>query len=285
MAEFIYEFQYAIIIGLIVGLICPFIGTFIVARRLSVIGEVLSNFSLSGIAIGSLFGSFIPFLQISSPQIYGAVFAVIGALLVETLRKNFKAFSEISIPVLLSFGIGLSVVIFSAMNGLNVNFQGYLFGNLLAVNKMDLLTTIIIGCFVFAIVILFYKELFAVTFDEEYAKVIGIPKNIIQFLFIVLIALTISTTVRAVGAMLVSGLMVLPVASSLLISNGFKTSILFSIIFSEAAIIIGLILSYQFNIASGGAIILVSFAGLLLLLLGKKVFSNFTKSGSAPNLY
>jgi zinc transport system permease protein len=93
MVEFIYEFPYAIMIGLIVGLICPCIGTFIVARRLSVIGEVLSNMSLSGIAIGSLLGSFIPFLQISSPQIYGAIFAVIGALLVEWLRKNFKAFS------------------------------------------------------------------------------------------------------------------------------------------------------------------------------------------------
>ncbi|HEY4550849.1 MAG TPA: metal ABC transporter permease, partial [Bacillus sp. (in: firmicutes)] len=193
MVEFIYEFQYAIMIGLIVGLICPCIGTFIVARRLSVIGEVLSNMSLSGIAIGSLLGSIIPFFQIASPQIYGAIFAVIGALLVEWLRKNFKAFSEISIPILLSFGIGLSVVIFSAMNGLNVNFQGYLFGNLLAVNKMDLITTIVIGGFVFAIILLFYKELLAVTFDEEYAQVIGIPKNVFQFLFIVMIALTIST--------------------------------------------------------------------------------------------
>jgi zinc transport system permease protein len=278
MVEFIYEFQYAIIIGLIVGLICPCIGTFIVARRLSVIGEVLSNMSLSGIAIGSLLGSFIPFFQIASPQIYGAIFSVIGALLVEWLRKNFKAFSEISIPILLSFGIGLSVVIFSAMNGLNINFQGYLFGNLLAVNKMDLITTIVIGCFVLAIILLFYKELLAVTFYEEYEKVIGIPKNVIQFLFIIIIALTISTTVRAVGAMLVSGLMVLPVATSLLISKGFKTSILFSIIFSETAIIIGIILSYQYNLASGGSIILVSVVGLLLMLLGNKVFSNFKKS-------
>ena len=272
MVEFFYEFHYAIIIGLIVGIICPCIGTFIVARRLSVIGEVLSNMSLSGIAIGSLLGSLIPFFQVAAPEIYGAIFAIIGAFLVEWLRKNFKAFSEISIPILLSFGIGLSVVLFSAMNGLNVNFQGYLFGNLLAVNQTDLITTIIIGSLVLAVILLFYKELLAVTFDEEYAKVIGIPRNVIQFLFIIIIALTISTTVRAVGAMLVSGLMVLPVATSLLISKGFKTTIMFSIIFSEAAIIVGLILSYQYNLASGGAIILVSAAGLLLMLLGEKYF-------------
>ena len=129
-----------------------------------------------------------------------------------------------------------------------------------------------------AIIVLFYKELLAVTFDEEYAKVIGIPRNVIQFLLIIIIALTISTTVRAVGAMLVSGLMVLPVATSLLISKGFKTTIWFSIIFSETAIIIGLILSYQFNLASGGSIILVSTAGLFLMLLGKKVFSIFIKT-------
>ena len=158
------------------------------------------------------------------------------------------------------------------MNGLNVNFQGYLFGNLLVVNQTDLITTIIIESLVLTIIILFYKELLAVTFDDEYAKAIEIPSKVIHLSFIIIIALTISTTVRAVGAMLVSGLMVLPVATSLLISKGFKTSILFSIIFSEAAIIIGLILSYQFNLASGGSIIMVSTVELFLMLLGKKVF-------------
>ena len=158
------------------------------------------------------------------------------------------------------------------MNGLNVNFQGYLFGNLLVVNQTDLITTIIIESLVLTIIILFYKELLAVTFDDEYAKAIEIPSKVIHLSFIIIIALTISTTVRAVGAMLVSGLMVLPVATSLLISKGFKTLILLSIIFSEAAIIIGLILSYQFNLASGGSIIMVSTVELFLMLLGKKVF-------------
>ena len=158
MVEFFYDFPYAIIIGLIVGIICPCIGTFIVARRLSVIGEVLSNMSLSGIAIGSLLGSLIPFFQVAPPELYGAIFAIIGAFLVEWLRNHFKSFSEISIPILLSFGIGLSVVLFSVMNGLNVNFQGYLFGNLLAVNQTDLITTIVIGGFVWLLLFFFIKN-------------------------------------------------------------------------------------------------------------------------------
>ncbi|MCU9612895.1 metal ABC transporter permease [Caldibacillus lycopersici] len=270
MLEFIYEFRYAFAISLIVGIICPFVGTFIVVRRLSVIGEVLSNMSLSGVALGSLLGSIIPFSFVPTLQIYGTFFAIIGALLVEWLRKRFPSFSEISIPILLAFGMGLSVVLFSAMNGFNVNIQAYLFGNLLAVNKTDLITTLVIGCVVLIIFLLLYKEFFAVTFDAEYSRLIGIPRRLIQFLLIIIIALTISVTVRSIGSMLVSGLMVLPVATSLLISRGFKSLLLFSMLFSVTAIFIGLFFSYLFNLATGGTIILISALLFLSVLLIKK---------------
>lgn len=269
MLEFIFEFEFiqrALLMGMIVGLITPLIGMFIVARRLSVIGEVLSNISLTGIAVGSIIGSAIPYMQSVNPYFYGVLFAIIGAFLVEGLRRVYRHFTELAIPLLLSFGLGLSVVLFSAMDGFSVDFTGYLFGNLLAVSKSDLIITISIGSFVLLTLFLLYKELLAITFDEEQSRIIGIRTNMIQIIFIILIALTISTTVRAVGVMLVSGLMVLPVAAGMLLSNGFKNAILYSIGLSQVAIIVGLILSYYFSLASGGAIIMVAFAIFLLVL-------------------
>ncbi len=273
MLELLFDYQFArhaLFTGLIVGLICPLIGLFIVARRLSVIGEVLSHMSLSGIALGSFLGST---FAIFSPKIFGLIFAVIGAFLVEWLRRIYSNFSEIAIPILLSFGIGLGVVLFSAMKGFNADFTNYLFGDLLAVSGMDLLMTIIVAIVVLAVILVFYKELLAVTFDEEYARVGGIKSTRIQIIFIVLIALTISITVQAVGVMLVSGLMVLPVSSGMMLANGFKQALLYSIIISELSIVIGLVMSYYFDLASGGAIIMAALAILLAVL----AYRYFTK--------
>ena len=276
MLETIFEFQFlhrGLLVGLIVGFICPLIGVFIVARRLSVIGEALSHMSLSGIAIGSMLGSFVPFLQSGGPAFYSMIFAVIGAFIVEWLRKVYSNFSEIAIPILLSFGMGLGVVIFSSMDGLNVDFAGYLFGNLLAVSKFDLLLTIIIGIIVLASMGLFYKKILVVTFDPDFSKVLGIRKNAIDFLFIIILALTISVTVRAVGVMLVSGLLILPPAAGMLIGSSFKKTLFIAIIIGELSIILGLFISYYFSLASGGTIIMIGLFFLLSILLVKKIFS------------
>jgi zinc transport system permease protein len=275
MVEAIFEYQFlqrALLVGLIVGFICPLIGVFIVARRLSVIGEALSHMSLSGIAIGSMLGSFVPFFQSVGPTFYSMTFAVIGAFIVEWLRKVYSHFSEIAIPILLSFGVGLSVVLFSAMDGLNVDFAGYLFGNLLAVSKLELLLTIVIGFIVLMTIGLFYKEILVVTFDPEFSGILGIRKNAIDFLFIVILALTISVTVRAVGVMLVSGLLILPPAAAMLISSSFKRTLFISIVIGEISIILGLFTSYYFSLATGGTIIMFGLILLLLILFVKRFF-------------
>jgi len=273
MVSLILEYgfaQRALVTGLIVGLISPVIGLFIVARRLSVISEVLSQMSLSGIAFGSMLGSFVPFLQPVSPPLYGAVFAVIGAFFVEWLSKVYRDFSEVVIPILLSFGIGLSVLLFSMMDGFTVDFAGYLFGNLLAVSKWDVVLTAVVGAGVFITVALFYHPLLAMMFDREFSGVIGIRTQFVQVVFMIVMALTISVAVRAVGVLLVTGLMILPVASAMLLANGFKKTMAYSVMISEMSIVIGFVAAYYFQLASGGTIIVTAVFIFLAILVGKR---------------
>ncbi|MBO8171226.1 MAG: metal ABC transporter permease [Bacillaceae bacterium] len=274
MLESILEFSFiqrALLTGLIVGLISPLVGVFVVARRLSVVSEVVSHMSLFGIAVGSLVGVSVSYLAPVSIPVFGMIFAVIGALLVEGLRRVYRHFSELAIPLLLSVSIGMSVVLFSWMDGFNVNLFSYLFGNLLAVSRTDFNLTLLTGVVVLVTIFIFYKEMLMVTFDEAFARISGIPARFMQFLFVLLMAITISVMVRAVGVMLVTGLMIIPVAAAVQMEKGFKQTMGYAVLFSELSIILGLVLSYYFDLASGGTIILVSTVLFVTVFLARKM--------------
>jgi zinc transport system permease protein len=252
--------------GLLVGLIAPLLGTFIVVRRLSLIADGLSHVTLAGIAFGLFMQKKFAILAFS-PFYTGIGFSIIGAIIIEYLRGIYKSFQEIAIPIILSVGVGLSVVFISLANGLNTDLYSYLFGSVAAVSRSNLYLIIVISIFIVAAIIFFYKELFALSFDEEYAKVSGIHAKVIHFLFIILTALAISASIRIVGVLLVSALMTLPVAASIRIAKSFKQAIFLSIIFGEIAVISGLISGYYFEIPPGGTIVLTS-----TLILGITLF-------------
>ncbi|GGI40048.1 metal ABC transporter permease [Mammaliicoccus stepanovicii] len=253
--------RYSFISGVLVGLIAPLIGAFIVVRRLSLIADALSHVTLGGISMGLFLTSLSPIFTAINPIWFGIIFSIIGALLIEQLRTEYKHYQEIAIPIIMSAGIGLSVIFISLANGFNQDLFGYLFGSISAVNISDLMTIIVITIVVLLFVGLLYKSLFVLSFDEEYAKVIGMPKWI-QLLFIVIVALVISASMRVVGILLVSSLMTLPVATSMRLSRGFKQLIALSIIFGEVSVILGLVLSFYLNISPGGIIV-----GLLIIEL------------------
>ncbi len=274
MISFLLEYEFAqraIMVGILIGIISPLIGMFVVARRLSVIGEVVAHTGLVGIVIGAVLGNLIPFLKGIDESIYGMVFGVLGALAVEGLRRAFSYFSELAIPLMLSVSLGAAVVLFSATEGFNADVFTYLFGNLFSVRASELDVIIIFSLIVIFAVIVLYKDLFSITFDEEYSRLNRVRSGWIQFLFIILLALTISITIRAVGVLLVSGLMVLPVATALLLSRGFRATILFSVMFSVLAVILGFVSSYYLEIASGGAIIVSSLLLLVSVLMVRRV--------------
>lgn len=268
--------RYSLISGLLISFIAPLIGAFIVVRRLSLIADALSHVTLGGISFGMFLLTIIPVFSVINPMWFGILFAVIGALLIEKLRTSFSNYQEIAIPIIMSAGIALSAIFISLADGFNQEIVGLLFGSISAVNISDLTTIIIITIIVLIFIVLFYKELFILSFDEEYSKVIGIPKWI-QFLFIVIVAMVISASMRVVGILLVSALITLPIAISMRITKGFKQLIALSVILGELSVILGLIIAFYMNISPGGVIVVLLVLMLILTMIIQKLKIKFKK--------
>ncbi|OIJ22160.1 metal ABC transporter permease [Anaerobacillus alkalidiazotrophicus] len=266
-----YEFlRNAFFSGIMVGFLAPILGVFLVVRRLSLIADALSHITLSGIAASLLLGKYMVFFGALNPLYLGIVFSVGGALLIEKLRNVYKTYQELSIPIILSGGIGLGVVFISLADGFNTDLFNYLFGSVIAVTRSDLWTITSITIIVTILLIFFYKELFFLSFDEEQAIVSGINKRLVHLVFIIMVALVIASSMRIVGILLVSSLMSLPVAASMRIAKGFKQMFIFSIIFGELAVIIGLISAYHLDLAPGGTIVVTAVLILLITIIFKR---------------
>lgn len=275
--------RYSLISGILIGFIAPLIGAFIVVRRLSLIADALSHVTLGGISFGMFLLTILPTLSFVNPMWFGILFAVIGALLIEKLRTSFSNYQEIAIPIIMSAGIALSAIFTSLADGFNQEIVGLLFGSISAVNLSDLNTIIIIAIIVVFFIILFYKELFILSFDEEYSKVIGIPKWI-QFLFIIIVAMVISASMRVVGILLVSALITLPIAISMRITKGFKQLIALSVALGELSVIMGLVLAFYMNISPGGVIVVLLVIMLIITMAYQKLKVKF-KKGAISNEY
>ncbi|MCW9139490.1 metal ABC transporter permease [Staphylococcus sp. SUC_1.2] len=263
--------RYSLLSGILIGFIAPLIGAFIVVRRLSLIADALSHVTLGGISFGMFIITLSSALAFINPMWFGIIFAIVGALLIEKLRTSYSNYQEIAIPIIMSAGIALSAIFISLADGFNQEIVGLLFGSISAVNLSDLITITIISIVVLLFILLLYKELFILSFDEEYSKVINIPKWI-QFLFITIVAMVISASMRVVGILLVSALITLPVAIAMRLTKGFKQLIILSIIIGECSVILGLTLAFYINISPGGVIVV-----LLVLILGITMLLQKTK--------
>lgn len=259
---FQYEFmQRAFAAGILIAVISPLIGTFVVLRRLSMIGDTLSHASLAGIAAGIL-GGFYP--------VWGAlIFSVAAAIGVEMLRKRFSQYAELSISIILSASIGLAVVLISLADSFNADLMGYLFGSIIAVTTRDVFTILGLSLIILLSIWLFHKEFFYIAFDEEGAELSGIPVAALNIYFTALTAMTIVVSMRVVGILMVSSMLVVPVASSLLVSRSFRSTIVLAVAFALVSVIVGLLTSFYLDLAPGGTIVLTSVA-LLLAAIGAK---------------
>lgn len=266
-----YEFlQNAFLTGTLIGIIAPLLGVFIVVRRLSLIADALSHVTLAGIALSLLIERNIAMLAGLNPLYLGMVFSVGGSLFIEKLRGVYKHYQELAIPIILSSGIGLGVIFISLADGFNTDLFSYLFGSVSAVSRTDLLVIFIISILVIAVIILLFKELFLLSFDEEHAKASGIAAKSIHFIFIVMTALVIAASMRIVGILLVSSLMTLPVAASIRLAKGFKQTIFLSVLFGEISVLGGLITAYYLDLAPGGTIVMLAVLILIFAILYKK---------------
>ncbi|MED4463878.1 metal ABC transporter permease [Metabacillus fastidiosus] len=268
---FQYEFlQNAFISGVIIGLIAPLLGVYVVVRRLSLIADALSHVTLAGIAASLLLEKKFSGFSGLNPVYLGMGFSVTGAVLIEKLRTVYKHYQELAIPIILSSGVGISVIFISLADGFNTDLFSYLFGSVSAVTRTDMWVIVLIALFVLAVIFLLYKELFLLSFDEEHAKASGIKAKWLHLIFILTVALVIASSMRIVGILLVSSLMTLPVAASIRIAKGFKQTIFFSVLFGELSVIIGLYLAYYLDLAPGGTIVVLSVLILIITIIATK---------------
>ena len=275
-----YEFlQNAFLSGMIIGMIAPLLGVFIVVRRLSLIADALSHVTLAGIA-GSLYlsQSFVG-LATLNPIYLGIVASVSGSILIERLRRLYKHYEELAIPIIMLGGLGVSAIFISLASGFNTDLMSYLFGSVSAVSRQDLYIVLAVAIIVFIFLFAFFKELFVLSFDEEYAKASGLPAKWVHFLFMIVVALVIAASMRIVGILLVSSLITLPVAAAMRMAKGFKEAIIYSIVFGELAVVIGLVSAFYLNLAPGGTIVVTSIIILLIVILAKKLFVQFSAKG------
>lgn len=275
MIDLITLFKDPLIAGFIVGIISPLIGVFLVVRRLSLIADALSHVTLSGVALGMLLQK--KFSVAIDPLYTGMGFSLVGSFFVDKIRKLYSSYQELAIPLLLSGGVGLGVVLISASGGFSKDITGYLFGSILSVGRDDVVIIAVISAIVVLFIFMFYKELFVLSFDEEYAVVTGVSWRMVNFLFTVITALVVSASMSVVGILLVSALMTIPVATSLHFTRSFTQTIIWSVVFSQLAVFSGFVGAYYFNLASGGTIVLVSILILLLVYVGKRILLSISR--------
>ncbi|OPA81550.1 metal ABC transporter permease [Paenibacillus selenitireducens] len=255
-------FLKALIGGVLIAVVAPLMGTFLVLRRLSMIGDTLAHVTIAGVALGFL-------IQVY-PLLVGLIFALLASFAIEKLRKAYKTYAELSIAIMMSGGVALASLFFTLGMSFNLNVSSYLFGSIYTLTNADIYVVAGVAVIILIAVAVFWKELFLLTFDEDAAEVTGLPVKMLNAMVTVLTALIISVSIKIVGALLISALLTIPVACSMLIARGFKQSIIFSVIIAEIAAIAGLLIAGVWSLAPGAMIVLMLIAMLIVTMIVKR---------------
>lgn len=234
--------------GVTAAIICSVLGVFIVLRRASLIGEGIAHLSFGGIAVGLLAGLY--------PLGVALVFALLGTVAISILHQKKLVYYETAIGILFSFGLAIGAVAASLAGGFDVDLFSYLFGNILTISDEDLLYILLLSMAVLAFCLLFYKELVAMTFDTTGARLAGVPVASFDLVFNVMVAFTVVVSIQIVGSLLVSALLIIPAASALQLSSSFRSTVLIGLVVAVLSVVAGLMLSFFFDIATGGAIVI-----------------------------
>lgn len=264
--------QRAWLAGLIMAVICPLIGSFLVLRRQSIIGDGLGHIAFAGVAGGALWGY--------SPVLSAAAATIIGALAIEKVRTRLSDASDMVLAIFFYSGMGLAVIFTGLNKDGGFNLGSILFGSLMTVSSKDLLIVTALGCCTVLFVMLFYRPLQYLTFDEVSAKVSGLPVERLNLLLALLTALTVALSMRIVGLLLVSAMMVIPVACALQTARSFAATIMQSMLYGLLTVFLGLTISYYANLAPGGTIVLT---GTALFLLSNAVGNKPTNKQPVPH--
>ncbi len=274
LPEFLeYGFMHrAFAAGAVTALICPAIGVFLVPRRLSLIADTLAHVALAGVALGLFIGI--------SPVLGALVVTLVGAVGMERLRSRGALQGDAALAVFLSGGFALAVVLISLARGFNADLFAILFGSILTVSPTDVWLIGALGALVVTTVGTFYKQLLAITLNEDLARTSGVPVGALNLLLTVLTALTTVVAMRMVGVLLVSAMIVIPTLTGFALGRSFRKATAIAIATALLAVTLGLIAAYYLRLAAGGAVVLIS---LLLFALASLIRRRPVPAASSPS--
>jgi zinc transport system permease protein len=263
---FSYDFMLRSLAGaLIIGLTAPALGIYLVQRRLSLIGDGIGHVALTGVGVGLLLNQ--------SPVVTAVIVSAIGAVGVELVRQRGRTSGDLALALLFYGGIAGGVVLVGlSTDSSNANLLQYLFGSLITTSTQDVVIIAGLGLAVLLAMLLLRPALFAVSNDEEYARVSGLPVRTLNLLMAVTTAVTVTIAMRTVGLLLVSAMMVVPVAAAQQVTRGFRTTMTAAMAIGVGAAVAGFVVSAEVNTAPGATIVLLALAVFVLLAAGSAVW-------------
>jgi zinc transport system permease protein len=251
----------ALVGALIIGLVAPALGIYLVQRRLSLIGDGIGHVALTGVGVGLL-------LQ-QSPVITAVIVSVVGAIGVELVRERGRTSGDLALALLFYGGIAGGVVLVGLSDdSSNANLMQFLFGSLTTTSQEDLTVIAVLGVAVLIAMLGLRQALFAVCNDEEYARVSGLPVRTLNLLMAVTTAVTVTIAMRTVGLLLVSALMVIPVAAAQQVTRGFRSTMIAAMLIGVGAAAAGITLAGEVNTAPGATIVILAIAVFVALTVG-----------------
>lgn len=258
----------ALALAVLIGLTAPAVGTFIVQRRLALLGDGIGHIALTGIGLG--------LLTSTSPVLGALVVSVLGAAAIEVLRARSRTGGDVALALLFYGGLAGGVLL-TNLEGGGRNLQSYLFGSIVSVTREDLYVVAALSVTVLAVVVLFGRELFLLCQDEEMARASGLPTRLLSLLIAVTAAVTVVIAMRAIGLLLVSALMVVPVAAAQQVTKGFRDTMLAAMGIGVLSAVAGLVASFEYDLAPGPSIVLLALAVFVTLMMVRSIGGSLSR--------
>lgn len=254
--------QRALVASITVGVFAPMIGTFLVQKRMSLIGDGIGHIAFAGVGAGLLAGIW--------PIWTALLFAVGGSLGVEWLRSRRRASGDLALALFFYSGIALGVVLVSLGGGLNASILSYLFGQPLTVSRQEIVVIVGLGAAIVIAILALRRVLFAVVSDEEWARVAGLPVGAVSNVLAVLVAVAVVAAMQIVGILLIAAMMVLPVAGGQLLARSFRGTMRCSVAIGVASAVVGLAVARIWDLAPGGTIVLIAAAAFMVIAVATR---------------
>jgi zinc transport system permease protein len=275
-ALFKYQFlQNALIAGLLASIVCGIIGVIVVEKKLVMMSGGIAHTAYGGVGLGYLLGF--------EPILGAFIFSISAALGIGVIKRRGIVQTDVIIGLFWSLGMALGIVFIALMPGYPPDLSSYLFGNILSVTKADLNLMLVLTALVVIIILALFQNWKAYLFDEEFATIIGIKTAFLNYLLLVLVAMTVVVLIRVAGIILVLAMLTAPAAMASLFTKKLKSRILLAIIFGAIYCVSGLWISYEINIASGACIVLLSVISYFLIYTVRAVCIKMKRKSSATN--